>query len=89
MRGQKAFAALAVVALGALGAPCASASQHDRNSDQDGATVTRGGSTAGANPAYYLGSPVNTACTDRFKTYDPATGTYLGRDGRRHPCRVR
>ena len=25
-------------------------------------------------------------CMQRFKSYDPASGTYLGYDGRRHPC---
>jgi len=27
-----------------------------------------------------------TYCQQRFRSYDPATGTYLGYDGRRHPC---
>jgi BA14K-like protein len=26
------------------------------------------------------------SCAQRFHSFDPATGTYLGRDGRRHPC---
>ena len=25
-------------------------------------------------------------CTQRYRSYDPASGTYLGRDGRRHAC---
>jgi hypothetical protein len=25
-------------------------------------------------------------CASRFKSYDPASGTYLGYDGLRHPC---
>jgi hypothetical protein len=25
-------------------------------------------------------------CQQRFRSYDPASGTYLGHDGRRHPC---
>ncbi len=25
-------------------------------------------------------------CMERFKSYDPGSGTYLGYDGRRHPC---
>lgn len=25
-------------------------------------------------------------CSRRFKSYDPASGTYLGYDGKRHPC---
>jgi BA14K-like protein len=26
------------------------------------------------------------SCAQRFHSFDPATGTYLGRDGQRHPC---
>jgi len=26
-------------------------------------------------------------CFSRFRSYDPVSGTYLGRDGRRHYCR--
>lgn len=25
-------------------------------------------------------------CAQRFRSYDPGSGTYLGRDGLRHPC---
>jgi len=25
-------------------------------------------------------------CAARFRSYDPATGTFLGYDGQRHPC---
>jgi hypothetical protein len=25
-------------------------------------------------------------CSQRFKSYDPSSGTYLGYDGQRHPC---
>ena len=25
-------------------------------------------------------------CMQRFKSYDPASGTYLGYDGQSHPC---
>jgi BA14K-like protein len=41
------------------------------------------------NPAgYYPPPPGNTVayCARRFKTYDPASGTYLGRGGRRYRC---
>jgi BA14K-like protein len=33
--------------------------------------------TAGADPSY---------CAQRYRSYDPASGTYLGYDGLRHPC---
>jgi len=33
--------------------------------------------TSGADPAY---------CAQRYRSYDPASGTFLGYDGMRHPC---
>ncbi len=32
-------------------------------------------------------APGGAGCEARFRSYDPATGTYLGYDGRRHRCR--
>jgi hypothetical protein len=48
-----------------------------------------GGALAAAPRAYYR--PGVTAdeiayCSQRFKSYDPSSGTYLGYDGNRHPC---
>ena len=40
-------------------------------------------------PAYYYGAAPGDAvgyCMQRFKSYDPRSGTYLGYDGYRHPC---
>lgn len=42
-------------------------------------------------PAYayeppYAGGGAVGYCERRFRSYDPASGTYLGYDGRRHPC---
>jgi hypothetical protein len=40
-------------------------------------------------PRYYYGPPPEDAvayCMQRFKSYDPRSGTYLGYDGHRHPC---
>jgi BA14K-like protein len=38
----------------------------------------------------YGGAPVAgdavAYCRQRFRSYDPASGTYLGYDGQRHPC---
>jgi BA14K-like protein len=44
-----------------------------------------------APPAAYYGAPVGGGnavayCMQRFRSYDPSTGTYLGNDGYRHPC---
>jgi len=37
-----------------------------------------GGAPVAGDPAAY--------CAQRYKSYDPATGTFLGYDGVRHPC---
>jgi hypothetical protein len=93
MTGNKAFVALAVAtALGVLGAATAAASDHDRDRDRERGGFVIPGSTDGVNPAMhpeYFGSPPNYACFERFNTYDWASGTYVGSDGRRHPCRIR
>ena len=34
----------------------------------------------------YVPEDVIDYCMRRFKSYDPRSGTYLGYDGRRHPC---
>jgi hypothetical protein len=31
-------------------------------------------------------SDASAYCSQRFKSYDPSSGTYLGYDGVRHPC---
>ncbi|MCP1845298.1 hypothetical protein ACVIHI_001781 [Bradyrhizobium sp. USDA 4524] len=44
----------------------------------------------GSNPANAYGAmsaaEPSSACA-RYRSFDPASGTFLGRDGRRHPCR--
>ena len=46
--------------------------------------------TDGVNPVYHpsmhktSGEPAS--CEQRFKSFDPALGTYLGFDGQRHSC---
>jgi hypothetical protein len=39
-----------------------------------------------ASPGYYGGSSAVAYCERRYRSYDPASGTYLGYDGYRHPC---
>ena len=48
-----------------------------------------GGPPAGAPPGYAGGPPAGDPvayCMQRFRSYDPRTGTYLGNDGQRHSC---
>jgi hypothetical protein len=39
-----------------------------------------------AAPAPYVGGDADAYCMQRFRSYDPYSGTYLGFDGLRHPC---
>ncbi|MCB8819231.1 BA14K family protein [Microvirga rosea] len=39
-----------------------------------------------AAPVYAAPNASVSYCAQRFKSYDPASGTYLGYDGLRHPC---
>lgn len=60
-----------------------------------GALASRPYYDYGPGPGYYYGGPPVYAapggddvayCMQRFKSYDPRSGTYLGYDGYRHPC---
>ena len=58
-----------------------------------GIIAGQGGPYYYCNPGYYpapgyYAAPGGTVgyCMSRFKSYDPASGTYLGYDGFRHPC---
>lgn len=37
-------------------------------------------------PGYAMGGDGIGYCMSRYRSYDPASGTYLGYDGYRHPC---
>ena len=40
-----------------------------------------------ASPGYVVSNNDSVGyCEQRYKSYDPASGTYLGYDGLRHPC---
>jgi hypothetical protein len=48
-----------------------------------------GGPYYGPGPGYAYGPSRGDAvayCMQRFRSYDPRSGTYLGNDGYRHPC---
>jgi hypothetical protein len=52
--------------------------------------VLNGGAAIGyaASNAYAgTGSASPSSCAQRYHSYDPATATFLGHDGRRHSCR--
>jgi hypothetical protein len=37
-------------------------------------------------PSPYIGDDAIAYCMQRFRSYDPYSGTYVGYDGLRHPC---
>lgn len=51
------------------------------------------GAAIASQPRYYDEGPAyrdpdyDAYCFSKYKSYDPRTGTYLGYDGYRHPCR--
>jgi len=44
------------------------------------------GAASGATGAFAYEPPTAQDCARRFKSYNPRSGTYLGRDGYRHAC---
>jgi hypothetical protein len=42
--------------------------------------------STGYSTGYAPGGQDASYCVQRYRSYDPASGTYLGNDGRRHPC---
>ena len=52
------------------------------------AAAAYGTNTPGVAGGAFAYEPVRGGdCAQRFKSYDPRSGTYLGHDGRRHICR--
>ena len=43
-----------------------------------------GAATQGINSAFHPQTAA--ACAKKYKSYDPSDMTYLGKDGKRHPC---
>jgi hypothetical protein len=57
------------------------------NSDQE-TTGTRVSAPYGESRAFASvnGSADQSSCAQRYRSYDPASGTFMGRDGVRHSC---
>jgi hypothetical protein len=34
----------------------------------------------------YMGDGTSASCSQRYRSFDPASGSFLGYDGLRHPC---
>jgi hypothetical protein len=51
-----------------------------------GSSYSSPGSAYAYSPGYSTAGNSASYCQQRFRSYDPASGTYLGYDGKRHPC---
>lgn len=93
MRSVKMLTVTALALTGALTAfPAFAQSPQGRNVNDGGLAAEPKGA-----PEYNANGQVVAApggdqsagagnCAARFHSFDPSSGTYLGRDGRRHPC---
>jgi hypothetical protein len=86
-------AVTALTLAGALAALPALAQQYPagRNPDDGGVPAQPSGAPEYNGNGQVVPAPGNNEvgsndCATRFHSYDPSTGTYLGFDGRRHPC---
>ena len=84
---------IALVAAIILGTASFAAMAANENANETGGYRELGpGGTVGqgVNPVFHpsMHKPGGdaAACEKRFDTYDPDTGTFLGEDGKRHPC---
>ena len=83
---------IALAAAIILGTASFAAMAANENEDKGGYRELGPGGTVGqgVNPVFHpsMHKPGGdaAACEKFINTYDPATGTYLGEDGKRHPC---
>jgi hypothetical protein len=68
----------------ATGLEPTSNSGYSNGYDRAGHLRAGGGALDGNNS--YAMSPRDGDCAQRYRSYDPASGTYVGHDGRRHSC---
>lgn len=100
MTGLRAIAAAVLLAgttlspvVAQISEPAALDAQYPGRSALNGGALTPWGEAQaaqrGGNPANAYGAmppaPSSSSCA-RYHSFDPASGTFLGRDGRRHPC---
>ncbi len=93
-----AVAAAATIAVGTMSAPSTADARCYGCAVGAGivAGAIIGGAIVNSRPRYYYPPPARAYypppddaiayCMERFKSYDPRSGTYLGYDGYRHPC---
>ncbi|TWC07392.1 BA14K-like protein [Bradyrhizobium macuxiense] len=101
MSGLRAVAAAMLLAgmtfspvIAQISEPALLESQYPGRSALNGGALTPWGEAQraaqhGGNPSDAYGAmpvPAPSSSCARYRSFDPASGTFLGRDGRRHPC---
>ena len=93
MRPKTLTLALTALAFGAAVAGTSAFAQNTGRSANDGGFISE--QSQAPTPQYNGAGQVVAApggetgannCATRFRSFDPATGTYMGRDGQRHAC---
>jgi hypothetical protein len=78
------FSATSAFAQAAISEPAAFQAMYPNRDVLNGGALI--GSTA-SNAYAGMASASSSSCAQRYHSYDPATATFLGHDGRRHQCR--
>ena len=99
IKPRRAFIAIIVTAFG-IASPVAAFAQSAYTTGSEASNVAAGYPSPYGGSGYYAYAqtpapavaPVTTgenaaSCESRYHSYDPASGTFLGFDGVRHPCR--
>ncbi len=75
---------IALATLAVLGFAAAAFAANDTPNGGNRTFGNGGYATSGVNAADHPHTAAE--CAKKYKTYDPSDMTYLGKDGKRHPC---
>jgi BA14K-like protein len=80
--------ALTPVVAQSFSEPAGFAAQNPNRDVPNGGALTPAGAAAlaGARSPYESFGRANLSACERYRSYDPASGTFVGRNGRRQPC---
>jgi len=86
MRAKITIVISALALSGAIAASAAFAQSSGKPVNDGGMPAEPSGAPQYNANGQVVPAPEGSSCAARFHSFDPASGTYLGRDGRRHSC---
>jgi hypothetical protein len=88
MRSKLTIVVAALALSGALAGTSAFAQSSGKAANDGGMSAEPTGAPQYNSAGAVTAAPGNESsnCAARFRSFDPSTGTYLGRDGQRHSC---